>query len=253
MSSIRSIDRTLSIINILSKEPKGLGVTEIHYKSQLPTTTIHRILTSLLQHNVVIKDSESDRYMLGMYLVHIASSILDNVDLRKLVRPYLEKLGKRTGEVVHLCVAENNEVAYIDKVESIHKIRIASQIGYRALMHCTGVGKALLSGMSEEEVMQVVKNKGLKAFTENTITCPDALLEHLKKIREQDYAIDELEHEEGIRCIAAPIRDYKGKVIAAISIAGPIERVTRERTDNELKDYILESTKDISTQLGYSK
>ncbi len=252
MSGIRSIERAFSIINILANESKGLGITELHYELDLPKTTIHRILSTLLQHNVVIKDSETDRYMLGMYIVNIASSVLENIDIRKLARPYLEKLGELTGEVIHLCIAENDEVVYIDKVESSHKIRIASTIGFRALMHCTGVGKALLSGMDEDTVRKIVKNKGMKAFTENTITDLDDLLNRLQEIREQRYAIDELEHEESIRCIAAPIFDYQGKVVAAISIAGPSDRVTKERIELELKELILDSTQQISKQLGYT-
>ncbi|MDT8860353.1 IclR family transcriptional regulator [Alkalihalobacillus sp. MEB130] len=251
MSTVQSIERAMKILELLSKKPKGLGVTEIHNELELPTTTIHRILSTLAKYNVVVKESDTDKYSLGLYLLHLTSSILENMDIRMVARPFLEELRDETNEVIHLCIHEEGEAVYIDKVENTQKIRISSQVGYRALMHCTGVGKALLAGMSEESVREIINKKGLPKFTETTITDYEVLIDHLKIIRERGYSIDELEHEENIRCIAAPIFDFQGEVIAGISIAGPSSRVTRERVERELVPIILEKSKRISEALGY--
>ncbi|MDQ0217757.1 IclR family transcriptional regulator [Peribacillus cavernae] len=252
MSTVQSVERTIAILKILSKEPKGLGITEIHQKVELPKTTVHRILSTLQKYNLVIQDKETTRYKLGMYIVNLASSILENIDLRSIARPYLEQLRDETNEVIHLCIMENDEVVYIDKFEGNQRIRISSSIGFRAMMHCTGVGKVLLAGMDETKVKQILQRKGMPKFTKNTITDPDKLLTHLDSIRNYGCAIDEIEHEEGIRCMAAPVCDYQGEVIAAISISGVADKVTTERIEKELKAKILETSRSISNALGYN-
>ncbi|MDG5786743.1 IclR family transcriptional regulator [Evansella sp. AB-P1] len=251
MSTVQSIERAMNIINLLSKNPKGLGITEIHHELELPTTTIHRILSTLGKNNVVVKNGETDKYSLGLYFLQISSGILDNLDVRSVARPFLETLRDTTGEVIHLCIQEEGEAVYIDKFESTQKIRIASQVGYRALLHCTGVGKMLLAGMEIDEVKDIINVKGLPKFTENTITDYESLIQHLQGVREQGYSIDNLEHEETIRCIAAPVFNFRGETIAGISIAGPAERVTMDRVENELRPLILEKSKEISKALGY--
>jgi len=251
MSSIQSIDKMVLIIEALSSEPKGLGITELYENLHIPKSTIHRILSSLTEHNMVRQDKETNKYFLGLYFLHLATSILDNLDIRNTVRPYLEYINQRTNEVVHLCTLDNGEIVYIDKVDSKRKIKISSSIGVRGPVHCTGVGKAILAGMAEDEVRRILKTKGMRAYTENTITDKDYFIEELKTIRNEGYAVDNIENEPGIRCIAAPIFNHEGKTVAAISISGPSDRMTVERIEEELKKMVIDVSVSISKEMGY--
>ncbi|MFC4402749.1 IclR family transcriptional regulator [Gracilibacillus xinjiangensis] len=253
MSQVQSVERTLSILESLAKFPEGLSVTQLAKEMDLAKSTTHRLLNTLSTKGYVEKNEHSGHYQLGIQCLVIASSLLNNLDIRKVAKESLQKLAETSGEVVHLCVCDSNEAVYIDKVESEHTLRMYSQIGRRAYMHCTGVGKALLSGFTEQEVNQLVEEKGLPKFTETTITEQDKLQKELNTIREKGFAIDEQEHESGIRCIAAPVFDHDGMVVAAISIAGPADRVTKERVNGELAKEIVIQSKTISKKLGYMK
>ncbi|WP_058308835.1 IclR family transcriptional regulator [Gracilibacillus massiliensis] len=253
MSQVQSVERTLSILELLAEYPEGLRISEITAQMNLAKSTIHRLLQTLVSRGYVHQNSENGHYQLGTQCLVLASSLLNHMDIRTLAKDALQALAKRSEEVVHLCIHDKNEVVYIDKVESNQTLRMYSQIGRRAYMHCTGVGKAILSDFSEAEIDELVEEKGLPVFTNNTITTKEALKQELRTIKQQGYAIDEEEHENGIRCIAAPVFDHEGKVVAAISIAGPVERVTKNRVNGELASEILKQSKYISNKLGHIK
>lgn len=252
-NTVQSIDRALEILEVLTNEKNGCGVTDIANKTALHKSTVHRLLGTLMKHGYVEKEPKSDNYRLGMKILFLASAILDRMDIRRIAKPYLEKISHETKEVVHLAVLDEGETVYIDKVESTNSsIRMYSQIGKRGPAHCTGVGKVLLSGLNEEEVETIINNKGMKAYTQYTITDLHELKKHLEEVSYQGYAIDEREHEEGIRCVAAPIYDRDRRIIAAISVSGPIFSVTVERLV-DLIDIVIKTAKEISYQLGYLK
>ncbi|MGP4039427.1 IclR family transcriptional regulator [Gracilibacillus sp. D59] len=251
MASVQSVERTFSILEILAEHPNGLSITALSKEINLAKSTTHRLLRTLTARGYVQQDSQSGYYLLGIQCLVLASSLLNNMDIRTMAKDALHTLAKQSGEVVHLCIHDKNEVVYIDKVESDQTLRMYSQIGRRALMHCTGVGKALLSGFTVDQLDNLITEKGLPEFTETTITDKVELEKELMRIKERGYAIDEQEHETGIRCIAAPIYDHDGNVIAAISIAGPADRVTIERAKGDLAQAILDQSKHISAKLGY--
>lgn len=253
MGKVQSIDRALNLLEVLAERPDGMSITELSQQLDLAKSTTHRLLFTLLERNYVEQDETTAMYSLGLRCVALSTSMLNSIDIRKIARDSLVELSERSKEVVHLCIHDKNEAVYIDKVESDQTIRMYSQVGRRVFMHCSGVGKALLSGFEKEEVDSLINEKGLPRFTKTTITDREALHKHLQLIRERGYAIDENEHEKGIRCIAAPIYDFHGKVIAAISIAGPADRVTKERVHNELAKLILEKTSEVSAKVGYTK
>jgi DNA-binding IclR family transcriptional regulator len=182
----------------------------------------------------------------------LASSVVDRMDIRNISRPYIRSLSEDVKEVVHLSILDGDEAVYIDKVESskISSIRMHSQIGKRVPLYCTAVGKVLLARTDDNKIRELLLNKTLIKFMPNTIDSVDGFLDEVNRARANGYAMDNLEHEEGIRCIAAPIYDRKGKVVAAVSISGPIFYITEERLP-ELKEQILKTSKDISHQLGY--
>ncbi|WP_245711671.1 IclR family transcriptional regulator [Gracilibacillus ureilyticus] len=253
MSHVQSVERTLKILEILADSPEGLSVTALSKTMELAKSTVHRLLSTLVSKGYVQQNEQNGHYQLGIQCLVIASSLLNNLDIRTVAKESLNSLAVSSGEVVHLCIEDKNEVVYIDKVESDQTLRMYSQIGRRAFMHCTGVGKALLSGFTDKKLNHLIDEKGLRKFTDYTITEKDALRKELTEIRERGYAIDEQEHELGIRCIAAPVFDHEGNVVAAISIAGPADRVTKDRVNGELAKEILAQSQMISRKLGYLK
>jgi len=236
----------------LAESKSGSGVTELSRAVGLHKSTVHRLLGTLMRRGYVEKELETENYRLGIKLLMLGSSILDRIDLRNIARPYIQELSKKTKEVVHIAILDEDEAVYIDKVESPdHSIRMYSQVGKRAPLHCTAVGKVLLAALKDEEAEKILRQKGMPRFTKSTITDMQQMKEELSTIRKQGYGFDEIEHEEGMRCVAAPIYDRSGKVIASISISGPIIYVTHFRMP-ELTDELLKTAKEISYQLGYT-
>lgn len=251
MSNVQSLERALTLLNVLSEYPEGIQITRLSEQVGLSKSTTHRLLATLVHMNYVVKDEETEKYKLGFQLIYLSRNILNSIDVIQIARPFLEKLCHDVNETIHLCIDDNGEVMYIDKIESNQTIRMFSRIGSRAPMYCTGVGKVLLSGMSEEAYRKVVSGIDFVARTAKTITSADALAEEVALVKNQGYALDNIENEEGIRCIAAPIFDFQGKIIASFSISGPSNRITMERVQDELVRRIRETSQEISRQLGY--
>lgn len=247
--SVQSVDRALKIIDILQKNPKGLGVTELSYRMDLSKSTVHRMLMSLLKSGFV-KRNDSEEYMLGLKLISLGQTVSENLNIRNITSPYLLRLSKSLEEAAHLVVKDNNEIVYIDKIESPATIRMFSKVGKRAPMHCTGVGKAILAFLPEQEMLEVIDNAGLQRFTENTIVKKQEMLSHLEVIKKEGFSLDYEEHELGIRCAAAPIFNHNSEVVAGISVAGPIMRVNNKKLQLIAKE-VMEVSKEISMLLGY--
>jgi DNA-binding IclR family transcriptional regulator len=172
--------------------------------------------------------------------------------LRLQARPFLIELRDFAQETVHLVVMDQGHVAYVDKVECSKAVRMHSAVGDRALVHCTAVGKAMLAFMPQEDVERILDDHGLPARTPQTITDRGRLREELKKVRRLGYAVDDIENEEGIRCLGAPIFDHQGRPAAALSVSGPAYRLSMERT-LELAEGVMETAFMVSQQLGYSR
>lgn len=253
MMTVQSVDRALSILELLGEYPNGLGLISISKELSLPKSTAHRLVHSLISRGFVYQNNENERYNLSLKVAKLSLGIIENIDIRKKARPFIEELSTNTNEIVHLCILDGHEVVYIDKVESNRTMRMYSQIGKRALLHCTGVGKMILSDLKDSEINDIINQTGLPRFTENTITTKVALLNEIQLIRSRGYSLDREEHESGIYCISAPIYDYTGKVIAGFSVSGPTDRMKKGIEFNHYKDHILETSRQISELMGYKK
>jgi len=197
---------------------------------------------------VIERNNETGKYRLGLKLYELGNS----VSLKKIMvdraRKYLEDLHWYLNETVHFATLKNGEVVYLDKIIADRNFVIISEVGKRLPAHCTGLGKAMLAFLPESDVKRIIKEKGLKKFTKNTITNKKDLFEELKKIRECGYAIDNEEIEYGLRCIAAPIFNGDGEVIAAVSISGPSSRIN-ETTYEEYSKHVIKTARLISEEL----
>ncbi|RAK12580.1 IclR family transcriptional regulator [Halanaerobium saccharolyticum] len=244
---VQSLLRAIDILNLVSQSKEGLNVTQISEALNLHKSTVYRLLNTLQYKNYVKKDKYKN-YKTGKKIIELGNKALNDIDLRNEAKPYLMELGNITKETVHLGIIEDYEIVYIDKVESSHTIRMHSSIGKGNPLYCTGVGKALLAFSSDKYIEDFIKNNELKRFTPNTITEKSELRDHLKKIQKQGYAVDNMEHEDNIRCVATPIFDHKKNVIAAISISGPVQRITLEKV-KEYAELAIEFSQKISRSL----
>ncbi|MDC3415872.1 IclR family transcriptional regulator [Aquibacillus salsiterrae] len=247
--SVQSVNRALTILEILRKQPNGLGVTEISNQLGIAKSTSHRLLSSLMQHGFVQKDTSSGNYRLGLALLHLGSEVSKSFDVRRVALPFLNQLVTETGETAHLAIYDQGEIVYIDKLESPASLRMYSQIGGRAPAHCTGLGKAILSFQVEKEIDWLIENKGLKQFTPTTLTSKEALMKALTEVKRAGVAFDEEEHEKGIRCAAAPIFNHNNEVVAGISVAGPTTRISKAEL-TKLANQVKDVARQISRQMG---
>jgi len=247
---VQVLDRALGILDLLSSQGPELAPAELSGQLALHKSTLHRLLQVLERHRLVDKNPRSGRYRLGLKLFEFGTKAVARIDLVERVRPYLERLVYETGETSHMCILDRGEMLSLANVESPRTVRTPSTVGHRIPVHCTAAGKALLAFLPESELNDLLKRRSLKSYTRNTITSPARLKAELQLIRKRGYAVDNEEIEDGLKCIAAPIRDYSGKVVASLSIAGPAFRITRNRTSSMARS-VVEGASQLSTELGY--
>ena len=247
---VNSILRAITVLEHLGRN-KGKTVTDISKTLEYPKSTTHEILATLEHKNLVSKDSHN-RYHLGLKLFELGSMAQTDLEIRRVAAPFLKQLNAELDETVHLTVLENNEVLYVECFESSKRLRTYSVLGVHAPLYCTSVGKAILAFLPPAEQASLLNATTFEKFTENTITDRVYLLDELRTIAQRGYAVDNIEHEEGLRCIGAPIRNHAGRVFAAISVSGPSQRITLGNV-SEIGKVVMAQAEKISEQLGYRK
>lgn len=247
---VQSLDRAFLLIDIIANSNENLSLKKITELADLPKPTTYRILSSLEAWGYVELD-ERKGYKLGVKFLQLGAQVQEDLDIRKVARPYLKKLNDLTKETVFLSIIYKGRGLYIDKLDGQHSVRLVAQVGSLNYLHSSGLGKCLLAGLSPEEQKKRIMTLEMPKITQNTITDPDVLIDQLKIIKEKGYAIDDMEGEEGVRCVAAPIKNHQGKVVAAISISGPAPRITHAVIEADLKDAVIETANEISRALGY--
>ncbi|MHB8135138.1 MAG: IclR family transcriptional regulator [Anaerolineaceae bacterium] len=245
-----TVTKAIYVVEMLaSKADVGISLAELSSLLNMPKSSTHRYLVTL-QELGLAERKNGDRFYLGPKIIEIAGAFLAKSDLRNESNFVMKELSEKTGETVHLAVPSGREVVYIAKIESPHALGMSSHIGSRLPMYCTSLGKAILA-FSNPELLDAVLSGDLKTRTANTIISPTTLRAELVSVRSQGFALDNEENEAGIRCVGAPVLDYSGQAIAAISISGPSERITLERAI-ELGPLVWECTRRVSKRWGYS-
>ena len=251
-SSIQTVSNALKILEILSNTPK-CGVSELARTLNCQKGSVYRLLSTLKNEGYVKQDAESEKYSLTLKLFKIGFNTINNLDLNKVALPIITQLSKLTSETIHLCVIENDQLVYLQKIESTHALKVAmmSRVGQSTPLYCTGVGKVLLAHQNIEKIKLYLMNTKFQKFTRHTIVDPHKLTIELEKVRISGIAYDNEEHELGVRCVAAPIFDQVGNTIAALSIAGPTVRMLDKKM-NLLRDLVKNAASEISAGIGYS-
>jgi IclR family KDG regulon transcriptional repressor len=247
---LSSVKNALRILNSFSEEEPEKKVSDLAVKLGLAKSTVSRLMLTLASEGFVIKDPETLRYRLGLSVLNLSGIITSRMEIHREALPCLQNLVKTIDETAHLVILEGVEVIYLAKMECTHPVRISSHIGKKNPAHCTSSGKVLLAHQNQEFIDKFIEH-GLQKYTAHTITDPDAFLRHLNTIKEQGYSTSFEEFIDGVVTIGAPVRDYTGKVVAAITIVGPIQRIHYHNIDFFIKKAI-EVGKDISEKMGYA-
>lgn len=247
---INSILRASGILRCFLGEKTHYRMSELAHQLGLDRSTTYRILLSLEKCGLVEKDKKTGEYSLGLGVFEIGNTYLRQMDFIQASKPIMAELASKVQETVHLAVLSDTEIVYVDKVDSPRALGVMSKIGQRGPLYCTALGKTLLAFQPEDEQSRIIRKIKLASYTPKTITSKQRLLEELRTVRNQGYALDNREIEEEVECVGAPVRNHFGDVIAALSISGPQKKIN---TPQE-KDFISEVVKaaaSISAKLGY--
>jgi DNA-binding IclR family transcriptional regulator len=248
--SVGALDKALNVLERLSLLDGDIDLGSLARQMRLPKSTLLRLLTTLKRHNLVHQDERTRRFRLGWALIYLGRAANRAFSLVELVHPFLDRLSRQTGETANLVLLERNHAVYVDQVVSESIIRGAPPVAAQLGLHCTAAGKVLLAFQPLDRLEQILAQNRLEELTAKTITDPDHLRQALRRVRRQGYAVDDEESEVGGSCVAAPLRDRDGRVIAAISVVGPSSRFTRTTIPPHIRSVLL-ATAEISRRLGY--
>ncbi|NLA82791.1 MAG: IclR family transcriptional regulator [Clostridiaceae bacterium] len=247
--NVQVLDRALSIIETLATAESGMGLSDIAERTELPKSTVHRILRTYCERHYVERNSDSGLYMLGYKYVELASIYLNALNLKTEAAPVMHELAMYFNATSYLGVFENNEVMYLECIEKIHHLRTYRQIGKREQLYCTALGKVLLSGFSKPQFEAVAKSLRFERLTPNTIITIADLEDEVEHARKYGYAVDRYEHTVAHSCFAVPIHDFTNNIIAAISVAAP--RLLESHSIAHLKEKMSAAAAQISQRMGY--
>jgi len=251
---VRTILRVLDILEVLEEFPGGLTLAEIAVKINIPKSTVHRILGVLHDRQYIRGSSTNGKYLLGYQILSLAKVCVSGIDLLREAHPLLEVINREFNETVILGVLDQNRhcVIYLDKIDTSHSLRLVSHIGERIPVHCTALGKAILSQFNEEELRIILADYELRKFTGNTITDLEELIKELREINRIGFAIDRMEYKPHVSCVAVPICGFQGRSIAAISVSIPTARFSQDRQELIIQK-VVDSAHSINEMLSLTK
>lgn len=249
---IRSLNRALDILISFSADHYEFSIAELAKLLDLHKSTVHRLVITMVERGIMQRNPQSGRYSLGLKIMELGTIVLNHMDIRQQSRKFLEEISALYKETVHLVIMDKSEAIYIDKVEQPDAVVRYSHVGKRLPLYCTAVGKVLLSGLDPVNLELVVNSLDLVPKTERTIISRDKLKEEVNLVRRQGYALDDEELEYGLRCIAAPILNHQGQVVAACSISGNPGRINDNQLNNIITD-IKKTVHNISINMGFKE
>src|SRR5581483_8503632 len=246
---IQVVDRALHALEELADAPGGLGVSELGRRLGVDKSSAHRLLATLLARGFVRQNPHSGRYQLGLRLAGLGAIAVRGVDLTEIARPHLERLRDQTGEAASLAVLSDGEVLFLAKAVSQGALTVNQGVGSRMPAHCSALGKVLLAWSDDEAIARAIAQRGLARHTPRTIVDLEELRRHLAHVQERGWALDDEEFAIGLRCLAAPVRDSSGVVVAAVGISGPTSRITL-RDVEPMAGAVCQAGLAISSDLG---
>jgi IclR family acetate operon transcriptional repressor len=249
---INSLSRGAQILRLLVDSANALGATDVAERLGVDPSTAYRLLATLETHGFVSQDPGTKKYSIGYGILEVASGLLRRLSVVEIAQPHLRALSARTGENSHVAVRDRLSAVSVGSESATGILRVETTIGSGEPLHCTAVGKALLVDYTHALLLELYGADTLQRYTPQTITTLDELEAELARVRRLGYAFDDEELHPGVRCIAAPVRDRSGRVVAAFGVSSPAVRLTRDRIP-DLAARICESAEAISVQLGYAQ
>ncbi len=249
--TVKSLVKALGILKFLAEgDAPCYTLTHLSRALRLHVSTVHRLLVNLVREGYVEQDEATGGYRLSFRVLRMGLRVLERLDFRRVAEPLLRRLNEQTQETVHLAILRGDRVLSIEKYGSPQPVGMMAPLGGILPVHCTGVGKALLAYQDEELLKRLAGPEGLERFTANTLTSLGQLRKELARVRGEGYAVDNEEAVEGLRCVAAPLFDHTGQVVAAFSVAGPAARLTMARVP-AIARLVRETAREISFRLGF--
>lgn len=248
-SSSRAVERALTILEAIAERDAGLTNAELSRRLVMPKSSASYILRVLERRGYLRRDRETSKYRLGLKVLNLSHGALAGLDIRGMALPALQHLMERSQMAAHLAVLENGEAVYVEKVEATGFVRMNTWVGRHMPIHCTAVGKALVAHLPEAEIKALLKTRGMRKRTSKTLVVCARFLQELERVRAQGYAVDDEENNYGVRCVAAPILDGSGQVVASIGVSGTT-------TQNDLAhlpkvaEWVRDAARKVSQQLG---
>ena len=249
---VQVLDRTLQLFDVLAGADREMGPAELAGRLALHKSTIHSLLVVLERHRLIRKNPTQGKYGLGMKLFELGNRAVARLDLRDRAEPLLERLVDETHETAHISVLDGTEMLSIANVEGRWTLRTPSTVGRRTPVHCTSAGKAVIAFLPDRVLADLLADLPLTQYTRHTLITRGALKRELLRVRERGFAVDNEEVEAGLRCVGAPIRNHRGRVVASMSIAGPAFRITEERLPALILK-VVAAAHDLSKDLGYAE
>ncbi|MER5304089.1 IclR family transcriptional regulator [Streptomyces lasiicapitis] len=248
---VPAVTRAFDILELFLEGDGTLSAPEVTRKLQLPRTTVHELLTTLTARSYLVSIPEQPgRYRLGVRTYQLGSRYAEQLDLAAEGQRVAREVTETCGETVHVAILEDADVIYIAKVDSTHAVRMVSAAGRRLPAHCTAVGKMLLASLPAAELDARIASRELAAMTPNSLTDPAELRAALTAVRERGVASEHRESNPDVSCVAAPVRDSAGRVVAAISVSVPMIRWSEER-ETELSGLVVKGAGELSARLGH--
>lgn len=254
ITSNQSAEKVMLVLEALARQQQPVKLSELAREMKMNSSTLYRFLVALQNAGYVLQHKESGKYELNLKLCYLSDLIKSHFSITSVLHPFVAEASSLFQEFAHLGQKENGKIVYVDYVDTqtaySQSLMIRPHIGRTAQMHCTSIGKLFLSEYDDSELNDFIAQDGIPARTSNTLSTKAALIENLRTIRECGYALDNEECEIGVRCIAVPIRDYTGKIVAGLSVSAPATRITSERINTILPAF-LNIAERASSELSY--
>lgn len=247
--SVKSAKRVLKVFELLAEQKEGLTIKEISEELSFPQSSTSNLVGTLFKEGYLHQDSLK-RYKLGAKLIQMGTLAMESLDISTQGTPYLKRLMEDVQETVFMAVLAEGELVYVAKIDNNRSIRTTAQPGYKKPLYCTGLGKTFLAFLSENEKDEILDHVELAPITEKTITDRHKLEKELTSFGERGYSVDDEENEEGLYCLAAPVFGVDHTIQAAISVAGPKERMLNQK--EFIIEKLLNTSREISKSIGYS-
>lgn len=247
---IQSVDRALTIMETLALSRGGMSLQTLSAETGLNASTCHHLLMTLAHRGYVSQDRRTKEYALGNKIIELSEARVRQIDIVRLVMPVLARLNEDTGEAVHLAAMQGRELVTLAKLDSRHAVKVDSAgIGKSGAAHATGIGKAILAWLPEDEIRAILAASGMKAYTEKTIRSVDELIGQFALVRRHGFALDREEFQPGVTCVGTAIRDHSGAVVASLGVSIPTMRAV-EGTLDEIKERVKAAAAEASRELG---